>query len=154
MSFVPDPLARSAEHMGTVASYLRILCVDDHRDSADSLGILLHIFGYESRICYDGETALKVAEEYHPDVVLLDLNMPGMNGDEVGRRLRSRPWAEDLPLVALTAMGDNEARRKTREAGFDLHLVKPTAPDDLARLLTDLVILRGMRSTPGEFKKG
>jgi two-component system, OmpR family, response regulator len=131
------------ESMGSVESFLRILCVDDHRDTANSLGILLRIFGYEARICYDGESALKVAEAYHPDAVLLDLSMPGMNGDEVGRRLRAQPWAENLSIVALTALGDAEARRRTTEAGFDLHLVKPTAPDALARLLTDLVILRG-----------
>ena len=124
-------------------SFLRILCVDDHPDTADSLGIVLHLFGYESRICYDGESALKMAEVFQPDVILLDLSMPGMKGDEVGRRLRSRPWAENIPIVALSAFGDDEARRRTTEAGFDLHLVKPTAPDQLACLLTDLVISRG-----------
>jgi two-component system OmpR family response regulator len=129
--------------MGSGESFLRILCVDDHRDAADTLGVVLHVFGYEPRVCYDGESALKVAEEFHPDVILLDLCMPGMSGDELGRRLRSQPWAEKIPIVALSALGDDDARRRTAEAGFDLHLVKPTAPDDLARFLTDLVILRG-----------
>ena len=62
------------------------------------------------------------------DLVILDLTMPGMQGDELGRRLRSQPWAENLPIVALTALGDGEARQRTTDAGFDLHLVKPVAP--------------------------
>jgi CheY-like chemotaxis protein len=122
---------------------LRVLCVDDHADAADSLGVLLELVGYETRVCYDGASALAAAEEFHPDACILDLTMPGMDGIEVGRRLRQRPWARNLPLVAVTALGNDEARQRTAEAGFDLHLTKPVDPDRLANVLADIVILRG-----------
>ena len=81
--------------------------------------------------------------EFRPDACILDLTMPGIDGVEVGRRLRERPWARTLPLVAVTAQGNDEARRRTAEAGFDLHLTKPVDPDRLANVLADIVILRG-----------
>jgi CheY-like chemotaxis protein len=121
---------------------LRVLCVDDHPDTADSLAVLLELVGYEARVCYDGESALGVAEEFRPDACILDLTMPGIDGVDVGRRLRDRPWARSLPLVAVTALGNEEARRRTTEAGFDLHLTKPVDPDRLANVLADIVILR------------
>lgn len=122
---------------------LRVLCVDDHPDAADSLGVLLELVGYETKVCYDGLSALAAAEEFHPDACILDLTMPGMDGVEVGRRLRQQPWARNLPLVAVTALGNDEARQRTAEAGFDLHLTKPVDPDRLANVLADIVILRG-----------
>jgi CheY-like chemotaxis protein len=122
---------------------LRVMCVDDHPDTADSLAILLELVGYEAKVCYDGESALAAAEEFRPDACILDLTMPGIDGVEVGRRLRERPWARNLPLVAVTALGNDEARRRTSEAGFDLHLTKPVDPDRLANVLADIVILRG-----------
>ena len=122
---------------------LRVLCVDDNHDIADTLGVLLDLVGFEARVCYDGLSALIAAEEFRPDAAILDLMMPGMDGVELGRRLRARPWAAALPLVAVTALGDDEARRRTTEAGFDLHLTKPVEPDRLANVLADLVILKG-----------
>jgi two-component system, OmpR family, response regulator len=122
---------------------LRVLCVDDNRDAANSLGILLELCGYESRVCYDGWAALEAAESFHPDVCILDLTMPGMDGDELGHRLRKLAWARQIPLVAVTALGDDNARRRTTQAGFDLHLTKPVDPDRLANLVADLVIMRG-----------
>ena len=129
--------------MRPAESILRVLCVDDNRDAADTLGILLELVGFEARVCYDGKTALAAAEEFRPDAAILDLSMPGMTGDELGRLLRERPWARQIPLVALTALGDEEARRRTSAAGFDLHLTKPVSPDRLANVLADIVILRG-----------
>jgi CheY-like chemotaxis protein len=105
--------------------------------------VLLELVGYEVRVCYDGESALAAAEEFRPDACILDLTMPGLDGVEVGRLLRERPWARNLPLVAVTALGNEEARRRTAEAGFDLHLTKPVDPDRLANVLADIVILRG-----------
>lgn len=124
-------------------SVLRVLCVDDNRDAADTLGVLLELVGFEVRVCYDGLSALGLADEFRPDAVILDLTMPGMDGVEVGRRLRERPWARTLPLVAVTALGGDEARLRTAQAGFDLHLTKPVEPDRLATVLADIVILRG-----------
>lgn len=129
--------------MPTGEPVLRVLCVDDNHDIADTLGVLLELVGYEARVCYDGPSALRAAEEFRPDAAILDLMMPGMDGVELGRRLRARPWATALPLVAVTALGDDEARRRTAEAGFDLHLTKPVEPDRLANVLADIVILRG-----------
>jgi len=122
---------------------LRVLCVDDNHDAADSLGVMLELVGFEARVCYDGASALAVADEFRPDACILDLTMPGLDGVEVGRRLRERGWARNLPLVAVTALGNDDARRRTTQAGFDLHLTKPVDPDRLANVLADIVILRG-----------
>ncbi len=123
---------------------LRVLCVDDNRDAADTLAILLEIAGFEAKVCYDGRAALVMADAFRPDACLLDLNMPGMDGVEVGRRLRAMLSDRLLPLVAVTAQGDDDARRRTSDAGFDLHLTKPVDPDRLANVLTDIVILRSL----------
>jgi PAS domain S-box-containing protein len=114
---------------------LRILVVDDNRDAADSLGMLLAVSGHETRIAYDGASALALAEDYRPEIVLLDLGMPGMDGYEVARRLRARPWGHELLLVALTGWGQEDDRRRTRQAGFDHHFTKPVDPDELDRVL-------------------
>ncbi|MFO0800450.1 MAG: response regulator [Gemmataceae bacterium] len=129
--------------MSTSEPILRVLCVDDNQEAADTLGVLLDLYGYRSLVCYDGASALALAEEFGPDVAILDLSMPGMPGDELGRRLRGTNWGRSLPLVALTALSDDEARERTAAAGFDLHLVKPVNPDRLANVLADIVILRG-----------
>ncbi len=121
---------------------LRVLCVDDNHDAADTLGVLLELYGYQARVCYDGFSALEVADAFHPDAAILDLSMPEMGGDELARRLRATDWGRTLPLVALTAMSGEEARERTRAAGFDLHLVKPVNPDRLANVLADIVILK------------
>lgn len=133
---------------------LRVLCVDDHRDAADSLGVLLELVGYEVKVCYDGESALDAADVFRPDACILDLTMPGLDGVEVGRRLRTRPWARNLPLVAVTALGNDEARQRTAAAGFDLHLTKPVDPDRLANVLADIVILRGDYWLPDDPARG
>jgi CheY-like chemotaxis protein len=121
---------------------LRILCVDDNHDAADTLGVLLELVGYQAKVCYDGPTALAAAEQFRPDAVILDLCMPGMGGEEVPRRPRAPHWGKTLPLVALTALSGEDARERTTAAGFDLHLVKPVNPDRLANVLADIVILR------------
>jgi two-component system OmpR family response regulator len=127
---------------------LRILCADDNRDTADTLVILLQIAGLEARACYDGISALAIAEEMRPDVLILDLSMPGLNGDEVGRRVRAGEWGQATVLVALTGLPGEEARRRTAVAGFDLHLTKPVDPTELALTVMDLVILRGPHTPP------
>lgn len=136
---------------------LRVLCVDDNHDAADTLGVLLELVGYEAKVCYNGETALAVAESFRPDACILDLTMPGMDGVELGRRLRQRPWGRNLPLVAVTALGDDAARQLTTQAGFDLHLTKPIDPDRLANVLADIVILRdsqaGEHPLPPELRR-
>jgi PAS domain S-box-containing protein len=109
----------------------RIALIDDNRDAADTLGLLLELRGAEVRAFYDGPAALAALETYLPTAVLLDIGMPGMDGYEVARRIRRQPRLSGVPLIALTGWGQEEDRRRAREAGFDHHLVKPV---DLAAL--------------------
>ncbi len=116
----------------------RILVVDDNEDAAISLALLLQMMGQDVQIAYDGLEALAKAETFRPDIVLLDLGMPKLNGYETARRLRAEPWGEKAILVALTGWGQEEDRRRAREAGFDYHLVKPVDPTELEKLITGL----------------
>lgn len=104
---------------------MKIVLADDNHDSADSLGMLLSAFGHEVDIVYDGLAALKSAEAGRPDFVLLDIGMPIMDGYECAREIRKQAWSAGTTLVALTGWGQEEDKRKTQEAGFDLHLTKP-----------------------------
>ncbi len=113
----------------------RILVVDDNQDAADSLGLLLEAIGAEVRVVYAGAQGLLALAEFRPDAVLLDLGMPGMDGFETARRLRLSPEGRAAKLVALTGWGQEEDRRRTREAGFDHHLVKPVGLEELQALL-------------------
>jgi two-component system CheB/CheR fusion protein len=116
----------------------RILVVDDNAIAADSLGRLLNlVFGQEVRVAYDGTAALDVAETFRPEIVLLDLGMAAMDGYEVAMTLRNRPESAGMRIIAVTGWGQQEDRRRTREMGFDLHLVKPVDADSLKKILTD-----------------
>jgi PAS domain S-box-containing protein len=115
----------------------RILVVDDHQDSTDSLALFLRLRGHEVRTAHDGPSALEEIERYHPDVVFLDLGLPGMSGYDVARRVRTMNELDPLRLVALSGYGTDGDRQKTREAGFDLHLAKPVDPGALDALLAD-----------------
>jgi DNA-binding response OmpR family regulator len=117
----------------------RILVVDDNEDAAESLALLLRLGEHEVRVAYDGQTALATARTFQPEIVLLDLGLPGLSGYEVARRLRHEPDMGEMRIVALTGWGQEEDRRRTRDAGFDHHLVKPVDPDALNRLLAALV---------------
>jgi CheY-like chemotaxis protein len=119
----------------TGASSLRVLIVDDNRDAADSLAMLLRIAGNEVRTAYDGPEALEVAQEFRPRVVLLDIGLPKMDGHEVAQRLRQEPWGRPMVLIAVTGWSDETDRAKSRAAGFDHHLVKPLDTAHLAQLL-------------------
>jgi two-component system OmpR family response regulator len=109
----------------------RILCADDNRDLADTNATLLRMAGYEVRVCYDGADALTAAEEFRPDVCLLDLNMPGLPGEHLAVWIRARANGRRPVLVALTGYGREQDIRRTELAGFDVHLVKPVEPDRL-----------------------
>src|SRR5881227_60491 len=111
-------------HPSTVGP-LRVLIVDDNRDGADSLLLLLELYGHEARAAYDGDAALRLAGTFCPDVVLLDIGMPGLDGYEVARRLRRDEGLRDALLVAITGFGTEEDRRLAAQAGFDAHLTKP-----------------------------
>ena len=116
----------------------RILIVDDNEDSAESMAMLLQLGGHDTRTAPDGPRALEIAQEYGPDLVLLDLGLPGMSGFEVADHLRSLPGFEKVVLVAMTGYGQDEDRRRTKAAGFAHHLVKPVDPATLDKLVTEL----------------
>lgn len=103
----------------------RVLVVDDHHDSANSLAMLFKCLGNQVRTAFDGRAAVAEAKAFIPDIVLLDIGMPGMNGYDVARAIRAEPLLKKAVLVAQTGWGQEEDRRKSREAGFDGHLVKP-----------------------------
>jgi CheY-like chemotaxis protein len=130
---------------------LKMLVVDDNRDAAASLSTLLELKGHEVRIAYDGESALQLAEDFRPDMVLLDLGMPKMNGYEACRRLRDFAWGAQMTLIAVTGWGQEEDRRKSAAAGFDGHLVKPVDPETLEEELSmhshRVSALRSQRAT-------
>jgi signal transduction histidine kinase len=119
---------------------LRILLADDNRDALDSLATLLQCDGHEVHTAGDGAEALAMAEQCRPNVVLLDIGMPKLDGYEVARRIRAEPWGKSTVLIALTGWGQDEDRRRSREVGFDTHLVKPLDPDALSSLLARLPV--------------
>ena len=123
---------------GKALSECRILVVDDNKDSAESLGELLQLKGNDIRTAHDGLEAVEVAETFHPGLVLLDIGLPKLNGYEVARRIRQQPWGRDVILVALTGWGQDEDRRRSHEAGFNFHLVKPVDLVALEKLLANL----------------
>jgi PAS domain S-box-containing protein len=113
----------------------RVLVVDDNRDSADSLAMLLRLGGNETHVAHDGAEALDSASRVQPDLILLDLGLPRVNGYEVCERIRREPWGRHVTIIALTGWGQEEDRRRSNEAGFDDHLVKPVEHGELMRLL-------------------
>jgi signal transduction histidine kinase len=116
----------------------RVLVVDDNRDAAASLGMLLKFLGTDVQVANDGASALSSIERYHPDVVFLDIGMPGMDGFDVARRIRQNRNYDDIVLIALTGWGQAEDRQRTQAAGFDHHLVKPADISALQSLLVDV----------------
>jgi CheY-like chemotaxis protein len=136
----PEPAALAQmlaepEHDG---HHLRILVVEDNRDSAESLRMLLELYGYEVTVAYTGPDGVKAAEEWKPNVVLCDIGLPGLDGYGVARQLRRNPATAKTPMIAVTGYGADEDRYRSREAGFDQHMVKPVDPEDLHQALSAL----------------
>jgi CheY-like chemotaxis protein/two-component sensor histidine kinase len=132
----PQPQAEGPAHMSPPS--LRILVVDDNRDAADSLAMLLRTTGNDIRTAYDGLEAVQVASEFRPDVVLLDIGLPKIDGHEVAQRIRKEPWGRPMCLIAVTGWSDETDRARSRAAGFDHHLVKPLDTGHLAQLLASV----------------
>jgi two-component system, chemotaxis family, CheB/CheR fusion protein len=117
---------------------VRVLVVNDYPDNVESMAVLLRLFGHEVGVALGGPAALRAAQAQQPDAVLLDISMPGLDGYQVARKLRAMFRDKPLLLVAITAHGFEEDRRRCEEAGFDLHLVKPADPLEVENLLRDL----------------
>lgn len=130
----PSSPAAASDRKGPSAAH-RILVVDDNRDAADSLAVLLRLMGHDISRAYDGLQAIKVADELRPGVILMDIGLPRMNGYDVARRIREKPWGKSMTLIALTGWGQEEDKRRAKEAGFDHHLIKPVEISSLEALL-------------------
>ena len=134
----PSFVARSSPAGTETTTQRRILIVDDNRDSAESLALLLKMTGNKTYTAHDGIEAVKAIDQHRPEVVLLDIGLPHLNGHEVCRRVREQPWGKDIVIIALTGWGQEDDRRKSTEAGFNGHLVKPVDYDKLLKLLGTL----------------
>jgi CheY-like chemotaxis protein len=132
-----EPTLKKGDPKPTALKGNRILIVDDSKDAADTLAMLLRLRGNEIRTAYDGLEAVKVAESYRPQLILLDIGLPKMNGYDVALEVRRQTWGRDVILVALTGWGQAEDRRRSKEAGFDFHIVKPVEIAALEKLLAE-----------------
>jgi two-component system CheB/CheR fusion protein len=132
--------ARASAHAESLP--VKVLVADDNRDAADSLQRVLALYGHEVRVAYDGASALRIGAEFRPRVAVLDIAMPGTNGYEVARAIRSQQ-GRDVTLVALTGWGQEADRKRALESGFDHHLVKPVDPNALNQLLADIATKLG-----------
>ncbi len=117
------------------AAGMRILVADDNHDVAQSMAMLLELFGHEVHVAHDGLDAVDAAERWRPELVFMDVGMPRLSGYEATRRIRAQPGGDRIVIAALTGWGQERDRRESREAGCDLHLVKPVDPSDLEQLL-------------------
>ncbi len=121
----------------------RILVVDDNGDGADSLAEMLRIMGNETQTAHDGLEAVAVAGAFKPDVILMDIGMPRLNGYDACRRIRGEPWGKNIIMVAQTGWGQDDDKRKSQDAGFDFHMVKPVDPVALEKMLAGLLVTTG-----------
>ncbi|HEX5422543.1 MAG TPA: CHASE3 domain-containing protein [Candidatus Acidoferrales bacterium] len=134
----PSSSKAPSDGMSRVSTAMHVLVVDDNRDAANTLALLLRRWGQDVQVAYDGNEALAQAEAHPPDLILLDIGLPGRDGYEVARLIRSHPELANATIVALTGYGTEEDRQQSRAVGFDQHLVKPVAPDKLRGLLDSL----------------
>jgi PAS domain S-box-containing protein len=132
------PTLADVEKSAVTRSSLRIQIVDDNRDAADSLAMMLTIMGNETRTAYDGQEGVELAGEFRPDVLLFDIGLPKLNGYEACRLIRQQPWGGKVVMIAVTGWGQEEDRQRSYDAGFDHHMVKPVDPSSLMTLLSEL----------------
>jgi len=136
-----EPLRQAvndAGERGVTAGTCRILVADDNRDAAESMSMVLRLMGNEVRTVNDGIKAVEEAEAFRPDMVLLDIGMPRLNGYDAARRIRAERWGKAILVVAMTGWGQDEDKRRASEAGFDQHFTKPVNPADLEQLIAGL----------------
>jgi CheY-like chemotaxis protein len=128
----------TAGTLKTEPKSFRILVVDDNHDSALSQAMMLSIMGHDTRTAHDGESAVAEAERFLPEVVLLDIGLPKLNGYEVAQRIRKQSWGASMFLIAVTGWGQEEDRQRSTEVGLNVHMVKPVEPAALEKILADL----------------
>ena len=136
--FFSSPPAESHTTTSPASRSRKVLVVDDNVTSARSLELLLRLEGHEVQVVHDGPSVLQAVSHHQHEIVLMDIGLPGMSGYEVARQLRQQPELGSLLIVAVTGYAEDEARRLSREAGFDHHLVKPVDPDAILALLASL----------------
>jgi CheY-like chemotaxis protein len=130
---------KRSDQSGGGRSGQRILVVDDNKDSAASLAMMLRMMGHQTNTTFDGIEAIEKASSFRPNVVLLDIGLPKLGGYEACRRIRAEPWGQSIVLIALTGWGQEEDKRRAKEAGFNFHLVKPVDPAVIQKMLAGLV---------------
>jgi PAS domain S-box-containing protein len=133
-----QPQPSSVECECKAANPCKVLIVDDNEDAASSMRTILLMMGHDARIAHDGLQAVEMASSFLPDVVLLDISLPKLSGYEVVQRIRQQPWGKDMKLVAVTGWGQEEDKRRSKEVGFDYHVIKPVEPADVEELLRKL----------------
>jgi CheY-like chemotaxis protein len=139
---IAEPMAGpSAQPALRTENRRRVLVVDDNRDSAESLAVLLQLNGHEARAVYDGPNAVKTGAAFRPEIVVLDLGMPKMSGYEAARAIRGQEWGKGIYLIALTGWGQESDRRRTQAAGFDAHLTKPLNYEALTKILQQTPVI-------------
>ncbi|MFL5505296.1 MAG: ATP-binding protein, partial [Gemmatimonadales bacterium] len=148
-----EPVAHPMPARGGAHHPRRILVVDDGEDQARSLGMLLELMGHRVRVALDGPSALRAAEDFQPEVALIDIGLPGINGYEVARRIRANPRLGDILLIAQTGWGQEEDRQRSHAAGFDEHLVKPVDLEDLTVLIDRATLRDASPALPEDIPK-
>jgi signal transduction histidine kinase/ActR/RegA family two-component response regulator len=139
MSTHSSQVSAPAPAPAEASSRARILIADDNRDAADSMGLLLELAGHDVAVAHSGNQALALGGQRHPDVVILDIGMPDLNGYEVARLIRQEKWGRDAFLLAVTGWGQAGDQEKARAAGFDRHLTKPVDPDVIEKLVNEFI---------------
>lgn len=132
---------------------IQVLVVDDNRDAADAMVMAAQVLGHEATACYDGAAALSLLDTFHPDLMILDLSMPGMDGYTLARAIRGRDEFADVPIIALSGFGADSDRERSLSAGFDMHLLKPMEIDTLEEVIQD-VSRRDGRPGPARERDG
>jgi CheY-like chemotaxis protein len=137
---LPAPESPSPESGNSATGVVRrILVVDDNRDSAKTMEMLLKLTGHQTQVAFDGLEAVGAAGSFRPDVVLLDIGLPKLNGYETAARIRRESWGAEMFLIAVTGWGQDDDRQKSKEAGFDAHLTKPVEFPMLTKLIAESV---------------
>jgi CheY-like chemotaxis protein len=137
LNTTPQPAPTQSDEGLAATTKKKILVVDDNQDSAMSLGMMLRLMGNDIRTAHDGLAAVEAAARFQPDMILLDIGLPKLNGYDACRQIREQPWSKETIIVALTGWGQDEDRRRSHEAGFDHHLVKPVEISALQALLSE-----------------